>query len=436
MAPSTITTQGLAEKAAATLRANDTGAYTLPARDQYPHMWNWDSAFCALGWSTLDPGRAWTELESLLAAQDADGLVPSIAYRPGAHGYAPKSEWWGRTGGDGRAITAISQPPVAATCLRLLHSRHPDPARAGALLGPLKRWHDFLLSRRDPFGVGEPTVIHPWESGRDNAAEWDVALEAVPRLVRTEDVRREDILAVAAADRPKDTDYSGYLSLVLHGMESGWDQRELAASGRFRVLDPGFSAVLARACHDLAALAAELDRPELARRSASQSRRVATALIARADGDGLVHPVNLWSPHGLVRARDQVADRDLQPVGAGSALVLLTPGLPRAMVTELRDLVTEGALASRYGVRSLARDDPAFSPRRYWRGPVWANITWLCALGLDSNGEHYAAALLRERMLQAIEAGGIREYSDPETGEGRGARDFSWTAALSLWELG
>lgn len=423
----------LADRAAATLRANDAGAYTLPARDQYPHMWNWDSAFCALGWAALDPDRAWTEMESLLAAQDAEGLVPSIAYRPGAGGYAPHPEWWGRTGGDGRAISAISQPPVAATCLRLLHGRHPAADRARALMAPLKRWHDFLLSRRDPFGLGEPTVIHPWESGRDNAAEWDAALAAVPAAVRPEDVQREDVLSVAAADRPKDADYSGYLSLVKLGQKCGWNQRELAASGWFRVLDPGFSAILARACHDLAALARELGDETLARRSAAQARRVSAALVARADGGGLVHAVNLWP--GVVRPRDLVGDRDLQPVGAGSALVLLAPELPGDMVGGLRDMVASGALASRFGVRSLQRDDPAFSPRRYWRGPVWANITWLCALGLDSHGEHDAAALLRERMLASAAAGGIREYVEPETGAGRGARDFSWTAALALWEL-
>ena len=425
----------IAEQAAEVLRRNDVGEYTLPSRSQYPHMWNWDSAFCALGWAALDADRAWTELESLLAAQDAEGLVPSIAYRPGATGYAPKPEWWGRTGGDGRAITAISQPPVAATCLRLLHERRPDEQRARALLEPLQRWHDFLLGPRDPHGIGEPTVIHPWESGRDNAAEWDEALADVPRVVPPEEVQREDVLSVAAAERPKDADYSGYLSLVKLGMEAGWDQRKLAAEGWFRVLDPGFSAILARACHDLALLAAELGEVEIAERAAGQSARVAAAIISRADGDGLVHPIDLRRERGIVRARDLVGNRDLRPVGAGSALVLLTPGLPRDMVEALRDLVCEGALASPFGVRSLTRDDPDYEPQRYWRGPVWANVTWLCALGLDAHGEAAAAALLRERMLDAVESGGIREHVHPEAGTGHGAQDFSWTAALALWEL-
>jgi glycogen debranching enzyme len=78
---------------------------------------------------------------------------------------------------------------------------------------------------------------------------------------------------------------------------------------------------------------------------------------------------------------------------------------------------------------------PARSPRNYWRGPVWANVTWLTALGLRLHGEERAAMALREQMIGAIEGGGIREYFVPESGRGLGARDFAWTAALCLREL-
>src|SRR5438876_3349551 len=151
--------------AEAVLRANDTGRYTAPSKTTYPHQWNWDSALIALGWAELDPGRAWTELAALLGARDANGLVPHIAFhsrlpdrlggrlrgaltrvaRPAAR-YMPGPRWWGkRTGADGRRITAITQPPLAASCARMLFEEHPDERQAGALLLPLMRWHRFLL---------------------------------------------------------------------------------------------------------------------------------------------------------------------------------------------------------------------------------------------------------------------------------------------------
>jgi len=108
--------------ARAVLRGNDTGRYTLPSRTTYPHQWNWDSALAALGWAELDPARAWTELESLAGARDRDGLIPHIAFRSGllprltAARYLPGPRWWGRrTGSDGRRISGITQPPLAAT---------------------------------------------------------------------------------------------------------------------------------------------------------------------------------------------------------------------------------------------------------------------------------------------------------------------------------
>jgi glycogen debranching enzyme len=99
-------------------------------------------------------------------------------------------------------------------------------------------------------------------------------------------------------------------------------------------------------------------------------------------------------------------------------------------------LVTGGALASPYGVRSLDRDHPERSPRNYWRGPAWTNITWLSAWALERRADADAAAKLRGQMLAAVEGGGMREYFVPDSGRGLGARDFTWTAALTLRELG
>jgi glycogen debranching enzyme len=125
----------------------------------------------------------------------------------------------------------------------------------------------------------------------------------------------------------------------------------------------------------------------------------------------------------------------MEVTSAGSALALLAPGLSDKQIATARAAVLAGPLASRYGVRSLDREHPERSARNYWRGPVWANITWLAAHGLDLHGEPRAAQALRGRMLFAIEGDGMREYFAPESGRGLGARDFAWTAALCLHAL-
>jgi hypothetical protein len=439
------------------LRGNDNGGYTVPSRTTYPHQWNWDSALAALGWAELDPARAWTELETLAGARDVHGMIPHIAFhsrvpdrmkaslrtrpsralaeqegrvrgllttmaRPYAR-YLPGPRWWGkRLSADGRRISGITQPPLAASCARLLFEQHPDERRARSLLRHLLAWHRFLLEERDPRGVGEPVLIHPWESGRDNAAEWDAPLWRVMPEVAV--VHRRDTHAVDAAERPTDEHYRRFLTLVRRGTRIGWQQSRLARSGAFRVLDPGFSAILARACADLAWLAQRLGERRIADESNAAAVRVADALRARVD------------PDGLIRAVDMTDDTPLPVTSAGSALAALTPGLGTRELQAARDLVSVGALASPYGVRSLDRDHPERSPRSYWRGPVWTNITWLCALALEDQGERGIAAELRRRMMQAVEGAGMREYFVPDSGRGLGARDFAWTAALCLRELG
>ena len=76
----------------------------------------------------------------------------------------------------------------------------------------------------------------------------------------------------------------------------------------------------------------------------------------------------------------------------------------------------------------LLADD--FDARRYWRGPVWANLNWLLARGLRQHGLDADADELDAATLRLVAGAGMREYFDPHTGEGRGADDFSWTAAV------
>ena len=75
---------------------------------------------------------------------------------------------------------------------------------------------------------------------------------------------------------------------------------------------------------------------------------------------------------------------------------------------------------------------PAFERRRYWRGPTWINVNWLIIDGLQRSGQEALAAKLAARTIELIARSGFREYFDPVSGEGCGADDFAWTAALVL----
>jgi glycogen debranching enzyme len=69
--------------------------------------------------------------------------------------------------------------------------------------------------------------------------------------------------------------------------------------------------------------------------------------------------------------------------------------------------------------------------RRYWRGPTWVNSAWLLWLGLRRLGYEEGAERLARGVIGAAEREGLREYYDPRTGVGLGARDFAWSTLVA-----
>jgi len=68
------------------LDANWTGRYTKPSPGLYPHQWNWDSGFMAIGYAHYNEERAMQEIRSLFEHQWENGMVPQIVFNPEALG--------------------------------------------------------------------------------------------------------------------------------------------------------------------------------------------------------------------------------------------------------------------------------------------------------------------------------------------------------------
>ncbi|MEM8915566.1 MAG: hypothetical protein AAGC83_07000, partial [Pseudomonadota bacterium] len=162
------------------LKGNDLGGFTIPTKGLYPYQFNWDSAFVALGFATFDRDRAWTELETLLDAQWSNGMVAHIVFRQNDPDYFPGPDVW-RTPVD-PPTSGHSQPPVVASVVRQIFEmgdRSADLPRLKAIFPKLMAWHRWFHSARDPDGQGIIGITHPWESGRDNAPDWDSGMAAV-----------------------------------------------------------------------------------------------------------------------------------------------------------------------------------------------------------------------------------------------------------------
>ena len=83
----------------------------------------------------------------------------------------------------------------------------------------------------------------------------------------------------------------------------------------------------------------------------------------------------------------------------------------------------------------MSAAEPAFRPgdtgrplRRYWRGPTWLFATRFAVDGLLRAGREDAARDLAARTAALVLREGFREYYDPYTGRGLGARAFGVSA--------
>lgn len=415
-----MTAERLRLEAERILRANDRGDFSTPSAELYPAQFNWDSAFAALGYRRLSPDRAWRELETLLAARRADGMIPHIAFRGGHEGYFPGPEIW-RAGGD-PPTSGITQPPIAAIAARRIFERHGPPrpaARLDSLLRGLDRWHEwFWRRRRDPL-TGAATILHPWESGRDNLPDWDAAMKKIAPRAALDLRRRADLRHVAADQRPRGADYDRYLEIVRVGAELGWDQEKFAAESPFRMLDPLTTAALARAERDLAQIAAARALSPIATAAASRARGWTEGFLA------------LWNEKTRAFAAAAPGGALSDSITAASFLAPLAGVTDEEKLAAIFDHFDRIASRVRYLLPSFDPAHPAFEPRRYWRGPVWPVVNRLVGMGFSQAGEFRRAARLR-RDSEALAAAGFFEYHDPRNGEGLGGRDFTWTAAVFL----
>ncbi|MEU7339553.1 trehalase family glycosidase [Streptomyces sp. NPDC007074] len=431
-APTAAADLTLRRGAARVLLDNWTGTSTVPSRTLYPHQWSWDSAFISIGLRHLSVRRAQQELESLFAAQWADGRIPHIVFNPALphDAYFPSPAFWrsstaGRTAGAPAATetSGIVQPPVHALAALLVHRADPHESRRRGFLARvhphLTAWHDYLLVHRDLGGAGLAAVVHPWEAGTDNSPSWDTALTRVEPIA-PDTFRRADLNHGQPTDRPTDLDYGRYVRLATDYRAAGYD--DSATRFAFAVEDPCFNALLIASEYALAELTAELggDGGYHLHRATTLTEQLLT---------------RLWDENaGLFKVRDLTSGELVDERTISGLVPLIVPHLPQNAVRHLEQAL-RGPHFTAPGTCLLPSYDltgHAFDPQRYWRGPAWFNTAWLVHHGLRTHSLHSTAARLREGILTEAARSGFAEYIDPVTGDARGTRNFSWTAALAL----
>jgi glycogen debranching enzyme len=372
-------------------------AFTCPGPPRYRHQWYWDSCFHAIAWRRFDAARAREELRTLLRAGDEDGFIPHTVF------WHDRARWrraplYATHGFRGARATATTQTPLLAVAWEIVAdaSAEEEPGFRTEALAALARHHDWLLEHRDPDGDGLLTIIHPDESGLDDAPKYDRAFGWM----------RHDL--------------PGYFWMVERCRRLGYDSRRIIERYDEHVEDVLFNVAFALSARALWRLTHD-------GRHLRAAERTEAALLERCwdERDGLFY---------------DLAGRGEQPLKVSTWSSLAPLALPALPPEIARRLVEEHLLDPRryrapYGIPSVSMQERAFNPAfdrwRAWRGPSWVNTAWLLVPAMRRFGYDEEAARVVASLVEASERHGLREYYHPRSGRGLGTRGFGWSALLS-----
>jgi hypothetical protein len=361
-------------------KPDGSGGYTVPNASVYPFQWLWDSCFHALVWARLgESDRAVTELAHLFRTQSPSGFVPHVDYE---HGPVHHAEFWGREG-----HSSITQPPMFGHAVAELHRRGVD---VGRLLDPARRGLTFLLAER-PRVDGLVGMLHPWESGGDDCPRWDDWCPGGWDPARWYGVKGELVRSLRFSD-----------------------DASPVGNPDFEVGAASFNALVAFNALELASVTAD---DELA----SMADELVEALDARWDPS-----LGTWVDAG--------------PSAAGSGRVRTLDALLPALVSRQRDavdaaldqVVDDRAFGGTCGPAQVHRDEPAFAPRTYWRGPAWPQLSYLAWVAARRQGRADVAAVVARSLVAGARRSGWAEYWDADDGTGLGAAPQSWATVATL----
>ena len=409
----------LFDKAKKIIINNDLGNYTVPTHGLYPFQWNWDSCLTALGFAHFDEARAWVEIETLFNFQWEDGMVPHIIFHKEDEGYFPGPNVWGT----GKKTSGITQPPVAGFAINRLYeiSKDKDQAKKNAikLIHKIHKWHQWFYQNRDPLKTGLVAIIHPWESGRDNSIDWDKAFEKVP----TDGVmsfERRDTKHANPDHRPTEEQYKRYIWLLQLFKSLNYDNSKLHKASPFKVVDPGFNAILIRSCFDLSNLAETLGETEIAKSSKEMAELGSNALET------------LWSEkHNQYLSYDRHSNEVVDSLSIGGLLPIFT-NLPEDKINKIENKISNLIKENNFVIASHDKNDERFEHLRYWRGPVWLIMNYMISNGLKTSGKNELSNMIIENSLKLIKENGFAEYYSPIDGNPCGGDSFTWTAAMVI----
>ncbi|MDX5348650.1 MAG: trehalase-like protein, partial [Hymenobacteraceae bacterium] len=380
-----------------------------------PFQYFWDTCFHVYTLTALgEHDMAKKHLRSLFGKQEKSGFVGHIIYW--------KHTWPGRIFDLFQLhpkswlklhkphMSALVQPPLVAQALQRIYQKTNDKAFLQEMLPKLKNYYKWLLQHRDFEGNGLLSIISPYESGMD----WKASYDPVLKFKGKGNVRL----------------FWKVLKVDMFNFFKGYNLEKIYEADKFIVKDAAFNTIFAQNLEAMALLCKEVNDADEAffRQNSEKCAKSILELMYDADDEAFydlagkenrklkVKTPTIFFPVVLKNIPDEICKKVLH-----------------------RHLLNPKEFQTKFPIPSLAIDEPAFNPTEsiyIWRGPTWIMFNWfLHRFMLEKNYPEEAERLLNS-FRKLIEKSGFREYYNPFTGQGYGAKDFTWSGlVLDMWEM-
>ena len=442
----------LQEQAHDVLRHNDRGSFVTPSDELYGaggNNWGylWDTAFAAIAIASYDPDRARKLFENYVSLQHPSGMLPHMGmWSSGGVAGKLATNWnWHAwrfkqqdVKGDIVKTSPITQPPMLAIAageiVDKLPSEHFRYHFAHVAAKRLVKHHAWLYKDREVEGSGLVQVIHPHETGRDDAPSHVDLLHAVTPTV----VERiwlsgasKRIFSANRTDRAANPDERSATDTVMRAAalalfrlpEIYRQHGRVPTTYPYRHIDPGFNAILDRANDELLRLAS-IGKVAVPITLQKAMQRTTTGLQDLWDGSAQAfRGIDL---NGQVTFTPGEEIGDMLPIVSRN----ITLEQRAAIIQRLIDPLQFGG----DNVPSVSRNSKRYDADRFWQGADWPPMRMLIIDGLMGSGDEFewriAQNMVRSVLQQTHNDGKLPEYRDGTTGEAKGAANFTWCAAL------
>ena len=378
--------------------------FVCPSMGTYPFQWFWDSCFHTVALSHIDAERARSEVRSLLKNQQPDGFVAHVTFwqREAFEEMLKTYSIAYRT----PYLSDCIQPPVLAEAVQAASRGEGGRAFLDEVLPKVRRYYDWLDRVRDPDRDGLIATLQPDESGLDHTPKYDAYLG-----IHGTDL--EDY--TAAWER-----VAGPYATV------GRDPEKMFALDRFICEDVLVNTIYGENQRVLGELLESVGDAAGASTMRSRAAHTTEGLVSKCyDAEA-----------GLFFDLAGQREERLRVNTVSSLLPLALPDIPSSIAERIvGHLTDEREYAAPFPVPSVAMNETSYAPgvvgtKLVWRGPSWMNTNWYLARGLRRHGRTDIARHVEDRSGALVEKDGFREYYHPTTGQGNGARDFSWTGVV------